>query len=200
MEGRALSRPLNLVGRHGGRPSIRKIGGTGSVLSHYDSAHRSAPQNMDEPGRKHPPHFPATERHNTAAIVFVTLCTKDRKRILADSAAHDVLLSAWQTQPSWLVGRYVIMPDHVHLFCSPAECPPRSLATWIKFWKSLCAQGWSQPNQLPIWQRHFWDTQLRRGESYDDKWEYVVENPVRAGLVKRSEDWPYQGELNVLPW
>jgi len=53
---------------------------------------------------------------------------------------------------------------------------------------------------LPIWQRDFWDTQLRKGENYDEKWQYVLENPVRAGLVKHSEDWPYQGELNVLEW
>ena len=43
--------------------------------------------------------------------------------------------------------------------------------------------------ETPVWQRHFWDTQLRRSESYDQKWQYVVENPVRAGLVARSEDW-----------
>jgi hypothetical protein len=32
----------------------------------------------------------------------------------------------------------------------------------------------------PIWQRHFWDTPLRRDESYNQKWHYVVENPMRA--------------------
>jgi putative transposase len=54
--------------------------------------------------------------------------------------------------------------------------------------------------QLPIWQRDFWDTQLRRNESYEEKWHYVIENPVRAGFVNNSEDWPYQGEINVLDW
>jgi hypothetical protein len=48
--------------------------------------------------------------------------------------------------------------------------------------------------------RHFWDTQLRRGENYDEKWEYIRANPVRAGLVPRVEDWPHQGELNELRW
>ena len=41
---------------------------------------------------------------------------------------------------------------------------------------------------------------LRRDESYTDKWEYIRENPVRAGLVKDSDDWPYQGSLNDLYW
>jgi len=155
---------------------------------------------MNEIGRKHPPHFPPIERHNTAIIIFVTVCTKDRKRILADSGAHEVLRLAWQTKPSWLIGRYVVMPDHVHLFCAPAEFPSRPLLKWVSFWKSAAARNWPHRDQLPLWQRHSWDTQLRRGENYDEKWEYVLQNPVRAGLVARTEDWRYQGELNILRW
>lgn len=74
------------------------------------------------------------------------------------------------------------------------------LKPWVRFWKSHVAKNWIDPAQLPIWQRDFWDTQLRRGESYDEKWQYVLENPVRAGLVKHSEEWPFQGELNTLYW
>ncbi len=48
--------------------------------------------------------------------------------------------------------------------------------------------------------RDFWDTQLRKEESCAEKWLYVVENPVRAGLVTRSSDWPYQGEMHSLNW
>ena len=103
-------------------------------------------------------------------------------------------------QPSWLVGRYIIMPDHIHLFCAPADLIAASLKPWVRFWKSHVAKNWNDPTQLPIWQRDFWDTQLRKGESYGEKWQYVLDNPVRAGLAKCSEDWPYQGELNVLEW
>ncbi|MEO6971176.1 MAG: hypothetical protein ABI217_09810 [Chthoniobacterales bacterium] len=51
-----------------------------------------------------------------------------------------------------------------------------------------------------LWQRHHWDRQLRKGESYDDKWEYVRSNPVRHGLVTDAGAWPYQGELSELRW
>src|SRR4051794_11733079 len=64
----------------------------------------------------------------------------------------------------------------------------------------VSARCWPYREQAPIWQREAWDTQLRRQESYASKWEYVVNNPVRAGLTKRAEDWPYQGELNELRW
>jgi putative transposase len=151
-------------------------------------------------GRQHPLHQPMQERGNTPIIVYVTVITKRRKRILADPAAHQTIRAAWFAATQWLVGRYVIMPDHIHLFCAPQLLVPEALASWVGYWKSESARHWPRREDAPIWQRHFWDTQLRRGENYDEKWDYVVNNPVRAGLVTKSEDWPYQGELNVLRW
>jgi hypothetical protein len=46
----------------------------------------------------------------------------------------------------------------------------------------------------------FLDTQLRPGMHYDEKWQYVRQNPVRAGLAADSDAWPHQGELNELRW
>jgi REP element-mobilizing transposase RayT len=46
-----------------------------------------------------------------------------------------------------------------------------------------------------LWQRGFFDHLIRNTESYAQKWDYVRENPVRAGLVSRREDWPFQGEI-----
>jgi len=50
----------------------------------------------------------------------------------------------------------------------------------------------------PIWQAEFFDHVLRSAHSYDQKWVYVRENPVRAGLVARPEDWPHAGESERL--
>jgi putative transposase len=41
----------------------------------------------------------------------------------------------------------------------------------------------------------FFDPVLRSNESYGQKWNYGRENPVRAGLVEKAQDWPYQGEI-----
>jgi hypothetical protein len=46
------------------------------------------------------------------------------------------------------------------------------------------------------WQPGCFDRLLRSGESLREKWLYVEENPVRAGLVKHWEDWPYRYEFN----
>jgi putative transposase len=49
--------------------------------------------------------------------------------------------------------------------------------------------------QKPHWQEGFFDHLLRSRESYSQKWNYVRMNPVRAGLSRTLEEWPYQGEI-----
>ena len=50
------------------------------------------------------------------------------------------------------------------------------------------------------WQKGFFDHVIRSEESYNEKWLYVRDNPVRAGLVRSAEDWPYAGEVSALPY
>ena len=47
----------------------------------------------------------------------------------------------------------------------------------------------------PHWQKGFFDHVMRSGESYSEKWNYVRNNPVRAGLVSESDAWRFQGEI-----
>jgi len=155
---------------------------------------------MEEFGRRRPVHQELREVFNKPIVVFLTLCTKGKKPILAHDDVHTLLRESWCEADSWIVGRYVVMPDHLHLFCSPAMLQSPPLQQWVSYWKSHAARHWPKPQDAPVWQRDFWDTQLRREESYDDKWRYVVGNPVRASLVARTADWPYQGEMNALIW
>jgi putative transposase len=113
---------------------------------------------------------------------------------------HQVLLDSWRKADHWLVGRYVIMPDHVHLFCARRLVPVTSLKRWMEFWRAEATRHWPHLAEKPIWQKDFFDRQLRDGESYRQKWLYELENPVKAKLAGRWEDWPYQGELNILQW
>jgi putative transposase len=39
---------------------------------------------------------------------------------------------------------------------------------------------------------------LRSSESYSGKWNYVRDNPVRAGLIASADDWPYFGTIEDL--
>ncbi len=91
------------------------------------------------------------------------------------------------------------MPDHVHLFARPAR-DAKSRAEWVKARKSVSSRQIAQALAIdpPIWQRDYFDHFLRSAASYSEKWDYVWHNPVRAGLVARPDDWPWQGVIHDL--
>jgi len=152
------------------------------------------------PRRRHPATRPLDDLGNRSNIVFCTVCVEGRRPLLANDEAHALILQAWRDADQWRVGRYVLMPDHVHLFCAPATPEAPNVRRWIAYWKFLASRAWPTPVEKPIWQRDAWDRQLRQGESYDRKWEYVRQNPVRAGLAPSADAWPYQGEICVFQW
>jgi putative transposase len=130
-------------------------------------------------------------------IVYVTCCSKNRERWMANAAAHEAMRASWLATRGWRVGRYVIMPDHVHLFAA-AEEDAGDLETWMHVWKRLVTGALDMgPGK---WQNSHWDTRLRTQESFNEKWEYIRMNPVRKGLVEEPDDWPYAGELHPLAW
>ena len=146
--------------------------------------------------RKHPARGVLIS-NDQPTIVFLTVCTKNREPWLAQASVHDALRQVWANANAWLTGRYVLMPDHLHLFCAPSD-PSVELNTWVAYWKRQFSC--LHLPETGDWQRDCWDTRLRRSESYGDKWDYVRLNPVRKRLCTTPEDWPYQGELNVLMW
>jgi REP-associated tyrosine transposase len=134
---------------------------------------------------------------NQPTIVLLNVCTHQRNPWLAQRVVHEALKQVWGEALAWLVGRYVLMPDHLHLFCAPGR-QPVPLDRWVSYWKRLFSSQADNPTWR--WQVRHWDTRLRSSESYEQKWQYVLQNPVRKGLVARVDDWPYQGELNELRW
>ena len=91
------------------------------------------------------------------------------------------------------LGRYVIMQDHVHLFVRGGR--NFTLSPWIGGLKRAMSVALKSQQ---LWQPGFFDHVLRSDESYAKKWNYVRNNPVRAGLVKTADDWLYQGEVALI--
>ena len=149
-------------------------------------------------GRRSPVHHDPTEKLNRATILFLTVCTKGRKPLLANPASLQALVAWWRQSTHWLAGRYIILPDHVHLFCSPGSVDV-PLQRWVAYWKNGVARE-LKIGGTTFWQRDFWDVQMRSLSGYEEKWEYVRHNPVRHGLVGEPEAWPYQGEVHILDW
>jgi putative transposase len=152
------------------------------------------------PSRRAPPHLAIVDRGNRPNIIYLTVCTWNRQPMLANYAMYDLLIEVWQKADTWLVGRFVILPNHVHLFCAPADVAHPPLTVWVSYWKRLATIARRKAHPDFRWQVNFWDTQLRSGDSYDAKWAYVYQNPVRHGLVERAEDWPFSKTLHEFIW
>jgi putative transposase len=128
---------------------------------------------------------------------FITACNFGRKRILADVAVHEAFreFCLRAKDHGVLVGRYVLMPDHLHLFVCvlPGEM---TLSGWMKSLKNSLSKDWRGGGiAAPHWQKGFFDHLLRSHETVAEKWLYVRENPVRAGLSESPEEWPFAGEI-----
>jgi putative transposase len=144
-----------------------------------------------------PPRLSSIFQKYQPPLYFVTMCCANRKHLLAEDAVHAAFREfaiRGQRDRDVAVGRYVLMPDHLHLFvCGPAEF---KLDQWTRMLKTTLGKKLQELGHKPeFWQRGFFDHLIRNLESYSEKWEYVRENPVRAGLISRAEDWPYQGEI-----
>ena len=133
-------------------------------------------------------------------IYFITTCTHNRAPVLASDSIHEILRAEWlsaETRHGWRIGRYVIMPDHVHFFCTGLpEAKP--LPDFMQRWKEWTAKRILAALQkpAPLWQPNFFDHVLRTRESYAEKWSYVAQNPVRAGLAATPELWPHAGHIH----
>jgi REP element-mobilizing transposase RayT len=130
-------------------------------------------------------------------IYYITACTYNRLRILDRPDVHSsfVQFALHAADRGVWVGRYVIMPDHIHLFSGFAP-QSMSLSAWMKSLKNAISKTLTNATfGGPHWQKGFFDHVVRSDESYDQKWLYVKDNPVRAGLVRSAEDWPYAGQI-----
>ena len=129
-------------------------------------------------------------------LYFVTFTTRDRRAIpsLDDTQlALQRYARCGMDKFNVALGRYVIMPDHVHLFVRGGR--NFALSPWIGGLKRAMSVALKSSG---LWQPGFFDHVLRSSESYAEKWNYVRENPVRAGLVDYAANWPYQGEIAVI--
>ena len=94
------------------------------------------------------------------------------------------------------VGRYVIMPDHIHLFVRGNL--DFSLAQWVRVLKRSLSREILTAS--PHWQQGFFDHLIRHSESYSQKWEYMRMNSVQSKLCDTPESWLYQGEIVRIPF
>ena|SRR5882724_2859005 len=137
-----------------------------------------------------PPRLPAILLPWEKSIIyFVTMCVKDRCRILANPDVFDAIKTTIAQLEKWHVLGGVVMPDHAHWVVSLVQDRDLSVGDFSHGFKRLLRKRLgSQPWE---WQRGCFDRLLRSDENLWSKWIYVKDNPVRHGLVEKADDWPY---------
>ena len=135
--------------------------------------------------RRHLPHLVKAGK-----TYFVTFRT-GRRRILPPIARTAVLQAAVElhTNLCWL-DCITVMPDHVHTMFTPLDAAPSEIMKRLKGRSSRSANIVLGRNG-PLGQHESGDHIVRDSESLHEKVEYVCDNPVRAGLAARWEDYPW---------
>jgi putative transposase len=152
---------------------------------------------VSEDNRKHPGRPPRLSRiFDQTPLYFVTFNTWQREHLLANDAVHAgfCTYADKNTARGFAVGRYVIMPDHIHLFVRVGV--EQRLDQYVRLMKQVLSKEIRLNSGFEkIWQPGFFDHVMRSSESYAEKWNYVRMNPVHAGLVEDTGTWKFQGEI-----
>ncbi len=112
------------------------------------------------------------------ASLPVALATAERWDFLQES------IERRNREGLWRCTLFLVMPDHAHgLFAFDGG---KGMVSAIANWKR-----WTARKEGIDWQKGFFDHRLRTPASVMEKRGYILMNPVRAGLVEKSSDWPY---------
>jgi len=94
-------------------------------------------------------------------------------------------------QSKYRLSSWVIMPNHVHLLCTPAA--GHHLAEIMHSLKSYTS---NEANRMldrkgRFWQKEYFDRYIRNARHFAKVVAYIENNPVKARLCEKAEDWPF---------
>jgi len=134
--------------------------------------------------------------YNQAGAYFITLCVKDKRRILCDIVGDDAhivpkkygLIVEKYIHNVPEIKKYIIMPDHIHFIIRiengtmSASSPTNKVANIVRSIKRLTTKEIGEP----IFQRSYYDHVIRNQKDYDETWEYIENNPLNWVLKHKN--------------
>jgi len=143
---------------------------------------------------RRPPRLPSAQYVGFRQY-FVTLCAFERQALLASPPSFELiakqLLQSARGQ-HFAVLAYCCMPDHMHLLVEGLR-EEADLRPFISEFKQKTAFTYKRLSGASLWQDGFHDHVLRSDECARAVARYLLENPVREGLVRHPLEWPYLG-------
>jgi putative transposase len=85
------------------------------------------------------------------------------------------------------------MGNHIHLLMQPAD--GENLSRIMQWFLGCFAQAWNREKGLSghFWGGRFWSRPITTEEDLARVFDYIAQNPVKAGEVKKPADWKYSG-------
>ena len=105
-------------------------------------------------------------------------------------------LSRTAAERGFDVVAYCFMPDHVHLLVEGKQ-PTANFREFVRIFKQRSSFEWNRTHRTILWQRSYFEHVLRDDEDTIGVARYILENPLRAGLVADVEDYPYLGSMTL---
>lgn len=127
----------------------------------------------------------------------LTFCTSARRPLFADGAVVEMVvrqLVRTASEEQFSVIAYCFMPDHLHLLIEGTSDDSNG-KRFITLFKRCSGSYYSQERQETLWRRYGFEHVLGDDETTLEVVRYIFGNPVRAGLVKTVEEYPYVGSL-----
>jgi putative transposase len=125
----------------------------------------------------------------------LTFCTQFRRRIFVESSVVELVLAQIlraADQEQFAIPAYCFMPEHVHVLAQgvadTADC-----RRFMKLSKQYSGYAYAQKYGNRLWQPWGYERVLRDDEATSVVARYIVENPVRAGLVASVLEYPFVG-------
>jgi putative transposase len=132
-------------------------------------------------------------------LIALTLCLQDRNsRLLVEQFSKLAgCLKRVKRKYSFKLIAWVVLPDHMHLVIQlPLYDNRYSLRIGLFkecFTRSIVSDGFRpekrENRQRALWQRRFWEHQIRDEEDLRNHIHYIHNNPVKHGYVESAEDW-----------
>ena len=132
---------------------------------------------------------------------FITLCCEGRQPLFLDEEwarwFMDCLKRAAERN-QFAVHAFSVMPDHVHLLVE-GLAPESDLLLFVRMMKQLTSVEYRKRTDRVFWQKKFYDHILRAKDSPEAVSWYIWMNPVRKGLCKSFDEYPFSGSFSR-PW
>jgi putative transposase len=128
-------------------------------------------------------------------IYFVTINSNFRKPVFVEPEFNNAIITCLLNERKSLyeIHVYCLMPDHIHFLVSAMK-EKDSIKLFVNRFKGISTRiAWQYGIDGVLWQRRFYDHILRRDEEVGKIGQYILNNPVRRGLVPGSDVYEYCG-------